>query len=131
MAINKKKITFLRICSIKYYTLKAWMFTILRIWNWREEIILTQLMSQGAEGEFNKIVLDKKKTVPAWMFNTYRFRNHFVSNPLNSELIRLKKRFKNNFLLKLNVEKVRTNEKSLWCGTESFQLTAASQLIKQ
>ena len=85
--------------------------------------------SQGAEAKSNKIVLDKKKTVPAWMFNTYQVRNHFVPNPTNSKLIRLKKDSKNNFLLELNIEKVRTNEKSLWWSTESFQLTAASQLV--
>ena len=43
-----------------------------------------------ADGESNKIVYDKKKTVTAWMFNTYTVRNHFVPNPTNSKLKRLK-----------------------------------------
>ena len=55
--------------------------------------------SQCAYGESNKIVSEKKTTVTAWMFNTYRVRNHFVPNPTNSKLIRLKKSSKNNFLL--------------------------------
>ena len=45
---------------------------------------------QYADGESNKIVYDKKKTVTAWMFNTYTVRNHFVPNPTNSKLKRLK-----------------------------------------
>ena len=46
-------------------------------------------MSQSADGESNKIVSDKKKTVTVWMFNTNRFRNHFVPNPTNPKLKRL------------------------------------------
>ena len=86
-------------------------------------------ISQYADGESNKIVLDKKKTVTAWKFNTYRVRNHFIPNPTNPKLIRLKKNSKNNFLLQQNIENARTNEKILWCITENFQLTAASQLV--
>ena len=86
-------------------------------------------ITQCADGESNKIVLDKKKTVTAWKFNTYRVRNHFIPNPTNPKLIRLKKNSKNNFLLQQNIENARTNEKILWCITENFQLTAASQLV--
>ena len=50
--------------------------------------------TQCADGESNKIVYDKKKTVLAWMFKTYTVRNHFVPNPTNSKLIRLKKKSK-------------------------------------
>ena len=48
-------------------------------------------MSQSADGESNKIVSDMNKTDTAWMFDTYRVRNHLVPNPVNSKLIRLKK----------------------------------------
>ena len=51
-------------------------------------------LTQCADGESNKIVYDKKKTVTEWMFNTYGIRNYFVPNPVNSKLIRLKKNFK-------------------------------------
>ena len=85
--------------------------------------------SQCADGEFNKIVYNKKKIVTAWKFNTYWVRNHFVPNPINSKFIRLKKFSKNIFLLQQNIEKVRTNKKNLWCSTENFNLTAASQLV--
>ena len=50
--------------------------------------------TQCADGESNKIVYDKKKTVTEWTFNTYWIRNYFVPNPVNSKLIRLKKNFK-------------------------------------
>ena len=46
---------------------------------------------QSADGESNKIVSDKKKTDTAWMFDTYRVRNHLVPNPINPKLKRLKK----------------------------------------
>ena len=46
--------------------------------------------AQYANGESNKIVYDKNKTVTAWMFNTYPVRNHFVPNPINSKSKRLK-----------------------------------------
>ena len=45
---------------------------------------------QSADGESNRIVSDKKKTDTAWMFDTYRVRNHLVPNPINSKLKRLK-----------------------------------------
>ena len=57
------------------------------------------VLPQCADGESNKIVLEKKTTVTVWMFNTYRVRNHFVSNPTNSKSIRLKKVQKIIFLL--------------------------------
>ena len=38
-----------------------------------------------------KIVLEKKTTVTVWMFNTYQVRNHFIPNPTNPKLKRLKK----------------------------------------
>ena len=47
-------------------------------------------LTQSADGESNKIASDKKKTVTAWMFDTYRVRNHLVPNPVNSKLIRLR-----------------------------------------
>ena len=47
------------------------------------------VLTQCADGESNKIVLDKKKTVRAPKFNTYRVRNHFVPNPTNPKLKRL------------------------------------------
>ena len=49
------------------------------------------ILAQYADGESNKIVLDKKKTVRASKYNTYRVRNHFAPNPRNPKLIRLKK----------------------------------------
>ena len=55
--------------------------------------------------------------------------NHFIPNPTNSKFIRLKNDSKNIFLLEQNLEKVRTNKKNLWCSTENFNLTAASQLV--
>ena len=85
--------------------------------------------TQCADGKFNKIVYNKKKIVTAWKFNTYWVKNHFVPNPINSKFIRLKKFSKNIFLLQQNIEKVRTNKKNLWCSTENFNLTAASQLV--
>ena len=45
--------------------------------------------TQCADGESNKIVWDKKETATAWIFNTYRVRNHFVPNPTNPKLKRL------------------------------------------
>ena len=63
------------------------------------------------------------------MFNTYRVRNHFVPNPVNSKLIRLKKNFKKLKSKNQNIEKARKNEKFAWCSTENFQLTEASQLV--
>ena len=56
-------------------------------------------ISQCANVESNKTISEKKTTVTASMFNTYRVRNHFVPNPTNSKFIRLKKSSKNNFLL--------------------------------
>ena len=85
--------------------------------------------TQCVGGEFNKTVYNKKKTVTAWKYNTYWVRNHFVPNPTNSKFIRLKNDSKNIFLLQQNLEKVRTNKKNLWCSTENFNLTAASQLV--
>ena len=85
--------------------------------------------AECTDGEFNKIVYNKKKTVTAWKHDTYRVRNHFVTNPTNSKFIRLKNNSKNIFLLQQNLEKVRTNKKNLWCSTENFNLTAASQLV--
>ena len=93
------------------------------------KIVTLNKVAQCADGESKKVAHIKKKTVTSWKFNTYWVRNHFVPNPTNPKLIRLKKDSKNNFLLKLNVEKFRTNEKSLWWSTESFQLTTASQLV--
>ena len=55
--------------------------------------------TQCANVESNKTISEKKTTVTASMFNTYRVRNHFVPNPTNSKFIRLKKSSKNNFLL--------------------------------
>ena len=55
--------------------------------------------SQCAYVESDKTISEKKTTVTASMFNTYRVRNHFVPNPTNSKFIRLKKSSKNNFLL--------------------------------
>ena len=55
------------------------------------------LYSQWADGKFNEIVYNKKKTVTAWKYNTYRFRNHFVPNPTNSKFIRLKNKLKKYF----------------------------------
>ena len=46
--------------------------------------------SQCANVESNKTISEKKTTVTASMFNTYRVRNHFVPNPTNSKLVRLK-----------------------------------------
>ena len=45
---------------------------------------------QCADGEYNKIVLEKKTAVTAWMFNTYQARNHFIPNPTNSKLVKFK-----------------------------------------
>ena len=45
--------------------------------------------TQCAGGESNKIVYNKKETVTAWKYDTYRVRNHFVSNPTNSKFKRL------------------------------------------
>ena len=74
-------------------------------------------MSQSADGESNKIVSDKKKTVTAWMFDTYRVRNHLVPNRVNSKLIRLKVISKNRKHKKVEHRKSRTNEKILIvCG---------------
>ena len=92
-------------------------------------MLINTTYSQCADGDTNKFVEDLEKAVTAWQFDTYRVRNHLVPNPTNSKLIRLKKDSKNIFLLKLNKEKVRTNEKSVWWSTESFQLTIASQLV--
>ena len=78
--------------------------------------------SQCADGESNKIVSDKKKAVRAWMFNTYRVRNHFVPNPVNSKSIRLKKNFKKLKSKNQNIEKVRTNEKI--CMVQYWELPA-------
>ena len=39
------------------------------------------------------------------MFNTYRVRNHFIPNPINSKLIRLKKNFKKIKSKNQNIEK--------------------------
>ena len=50
---------------------------------------LKKNISQYADGESNKIVWDKKETATAWIFNTYRVRNHFVPNPTNPKLKRL------------------------------------------
>ena len=58
--------------------------------NLRPSIQCEYANSQGADGESNKIVLDKKKTVTVWILNTYQVRNHFVSNPTNPKLKRLK-----------------------------------------
>ena len=49
------------------------------------------MSTQCTDGESNKIVLEKKTAVTAWMSNTYRVRNHFVLNPVNPKLVRLKK----------------------------------------
>ena len=49
------------------------------------------LETQCAYGEFDKIVVDKKKTVAARKYNTNEVRNHLVPNPTNSKLIELKK----------------------------------------
>ena len=58
-----------------------------------------------------------------------RVKNHFVSNPINSKLIRLKKNFKKLKSKNQNTENARKNEKFAWCSTENFQLTEASQLV--
>ena len=63
-------------------------------------------MSQSADGESNKIVSDKKKTVTAWMFDTYRVRNYLVLNPVNSKLIRLKEISKNRKHKKIEHRKI-------------------------
>ena len=68
--------------------------------------------AQCANVESNKTISEKKTTVTASMFNTYRVRNHFVPNPTNSKFIRLKKSSKNNFLLQKNKENARKNEKN-------------------
>ena len=54
--------------------------------------------TQSADGESNKILSDKKKTVTARMFDTYVVRNHYVANPVNTKLIRLKEISKNRKL---------------------------------
>ena len=40
-----------------------------------------------ADGESNKIVSDKKETVTAWMYDTYRVSNHFVPNPTHCKYL--------------------------------------------
>ena len=95
----------------------------------RGKDIQQKTFTQYAEGEFKKLSITRKKTVTTWKYNTYWVRNHFVPNPINSKFIRLKKFSKNIFLLQQNIEKVRTNKKNLWCSTEIFNLTAASQLV--
>ena len=101
------------------FTVKSRLFS---DWN-------TNYYPQRASDEFDEIVYNKKKTVTAWKYNTYRVRNHFIPNPTNSKFIWLKNNSKNIFLLQQNLEKVRTNKKNLWCSTENFNLTAASQLV--
>ena len=86
----------------------------------REQDVLTT--AQCADGESNKIVSDKKKAVRAWMFNTYRVRNHFVPNPVNSKSIRLKKNLEKLKSKNHNIEKVRTNEKI--CMVQYWELPA-------
>ena len=56
------------------------------------------------------------------MFNTYRVRNHFVPNPVNSKSIRLKKNLEKLKSKNHNIEKVRTNEKI--CMVQYWELPA-------
>ena len=39
---------------------------------------IENIFAQYADGESNKIVYNKKKTVTAWKYNTYWVRNHFL-----------------------------------------------------
>ena len=68
-------------------------------------------ITQCANVESNKTISEKKTTVTASMFNTYRVRNHFVPNPANSKSVRVKKNLNKLKSKNQNVEKVRTNEK--------------------
>ena len=83
---------------------------------------LANKWSQCANGESNKIVLDKKKTVTAWIFNTYRVRNHFVPNPINSKLIKLNKNFKK--IKKQKSEHRQSQKKWEICMVQYWELPA-------
>ena len=79
-------------------------------------------IAQCADGESNKIVSEKKTAITAWMFNTYRVRNHLVPNPVKSKSIRLKKNLEKLKSKNHNIEKVRTNEKI--CMVQYWELPA-------
>ena len=68
-------------------------------------------MPQSAGGESNKVVSDKKKIVTAWIFDTYRVKNHLVLNPVNSKLITFQEVSKNRKQKKIEHRKSQINEK--------------------